>query len=141
MSRAHAGRTCSRTASSPSCETSACSIKITSMALPCTAATPRRRSSSWATWRWATCRRSHLGHLLREGRTIDRLDLSRAGGLFGGPYLWFNYITRLLVQETALLILDYNRHAVPLDRLACSPDAIRREFPILAGRPAQDRPG
>ena len=58
-------------------------------------------------------RRSHLGHLLREGRTIDRLDLSRSGGLFGGPYLWFNYITRMLVQETALLILDYNRHAVP----------------------------
>ena len=47
-------------------------------------------------------RRSHLGHLLREGRTIDRLDLSRSGGLFGGPYLWFNYITRMLVQETAL---------------------------------------
>ena len=68
-------------------------------------------------------RRSHLGHLLREGRTIDRLDLSRSGGLFGGPYLWFNYITRMLVQETALLILDYNRHAVPLDRLACSPRA------------------
>ena len=73
-------------------------------------------------------RRSHLGHLLRESRSIDRLDLSRAGGLFGGPYLWFNYITRMLVQETALLILDYNRHAVPVDRLACSPDAIRREF-------------
>ncbi len=73
-------------------------------------------------------RRSHLGHLLRESRTIDRLDLSRAGGLFGGPYLWFNYITRMLVQETALLILDYNRHAVPVDRLACSPDAIRRKF-------------
>ena len=30
-------------------------------------------------------RRSHLGHLLRESRTIDRLDLSRSGGLFGGP--------------------------------------------------------
>ena len=92
------------------------------MALPCTAATPRRRSNCWATWPWAISRRSHLGHLLREGRPIDRLDLSRSGGLFGGPYLWFNYITRLLVQETALLILDYNRHAVPLDRLACSPD-------------------
>ncbi len=73
-------------------------------------------------------RRSHLGHLLREGRTIDRLDLSRSGGLFGGPYLWFNYITRLLVQETALLLLDYNRHAVPLDRLACSPPGVRRRF-------------
>ena len=59
---------------------------------------------------------------------IDRLDLSRSGGLFGGPYLWFNYITRLLVQETALLLLDYNRHAVPLDRLACSPPAVRRRF-------------
>ena len=80
-------------------------------------------------------RRSHLGHLLREGRTIDRLDLSRSGGLFGGAYLWFNYITRMLVQETALLILDYNRHAVPLDRLACSPDAVRRAFQSwLAGR-------
>ncbi len=73
-------------------------------------------------------RRSHLGHLLREGRTIDRLDLSRSGGLFGGPYLWFNYITRMLVQETALLILDYNRHAVPVDRLACSPGLVRRRF-------------
>jgi hypothetical protein len=73
-------------------------------------------------------RRSHLGHLLREGRTIDRLDLSRSGGLFGGPYLWFNYITRMLVQETAILLLDYNRHAIPLDRLACSPPATRRRF-------------
>jgi hypothetical protein len=73
-------------------------------------------------------RRSHLGHLLRESRTIDRLDLSRSGGLFGGAYLWFNYITRLLVQETALLILEYNRHAVPLDRLACSPEPLRRAF-------------
>jgi hypothetical protein len=73
-------------------------------------------------------RRSHLGHLLREGRTIDRLDLSRSGGLLGGPYLWFNYITRMLVQETAILLLDYNRHAIPLDRLACSPPATRRRF-------------
>ena len=85
-------------------------------------------------------RRSHLGHLLREGRTIDRLDLSRAGGLFGGPYLWFNYITRMLVQETALLLLDYNRHAIPLDRLACSPPVGTREVPDLAGGPAEDRP-
>jgi hypothetical protein len=80
-------------------------------------------------------RRSHLGHLLRESRTLDRLDLSRSGGLFGGPYLWFNYITRMLVQETAILILDYNRNAVPLDRLACSPDAVRHKFRCwLAGR-------
>ncbi len=33
------------------------------------------------------------------------------------------------------MILDYNRHAVPLDRLACSPDPVRRAFQTwLAGR-------
>src|SRR5262249_43493037 len=73
-------------------------------------------------------RRSHLRHLLRESRMLDRLDLSRSGGLLGGPYLWFNYITRMLVQETAILILDYNRHAIPMDRLACSPESDRHEF-------------
>ena len=80
-------------------------------------------------------RRSHLGHLLREGRVLDRLDLNRAGRLLGGPYLWFNYITRMLVQETAILLLDYNRHAIPLDRLACSAPESRQAFANwLAGR-------
>src|SRR5208337_3903889 len=73
-------------------------------------------------------RRSHLGHLLREGRVLDRLDLNRAGQLLGGPYLWFNYITRMIVQETAILLLDYNRNAIPLDRLACSAPESRRAF-------------
>jgi len=73
-------------------------------------------------------RRSHLGHLLREGRVLDRLDLNRAGRLLGGPYLWFNYITRMIVQETAILLLDYNRHAIPLDRLACSAPESRQSF-------------
>ncbi len=73
-------------------------------------------------------RRSHLDHLLHESRSLDRLDLSRSGGVLGGAYLWFNYITRMLVQETAILILDYNRHAVPLDRLACSPESVRCAF-------------
>jgi hypothetical protein len=73
-------------------------------------------------------RRSHLGHLLREGRVLDRLDLNRAGRLLGGPYLWFNYITRMIVQETAILLLDYNRHAIPIDRLACSTRESRLTF-------------
>jgi hypothetical protein len=76
----------------------------------------------------ANLRRSHLGHLLREGRALDRLDLSRAGRLIGGPHLWFNYITRMIVQETAILLLDYNRHAIPLDRLACSSTESRQAF-------------
>ena len=73
-------------------------------------------------------RRSHLGHLLREGRALDRLDLNRAGRLFGGPYLWFTYITRMIVQETAILLLDYNKHAIPFDRLSCSSRESRLAF-------------
>lgn len=80
-------------------------------------------------------RRSDLRHFLRDGRTLGRLDLSRAGGLFGGPHLWFDYITRSLIQETALLLLDYNRHAVPLERLACATPEQRLDFQKwLAGR-------
>lgn len=80
-------------------------------------------------------RRSDLRHFLRDGRTLGRLDLSRAGGVFGGPHLWFDYITRSLIQETALLLLDYNRNAVPLERLACAPARQRLAFQKwLAGR-------
>ncbi len=84
-------------------------------------------------------RRSHLGHLLREGRVLDRLDLNRAGRLLGGPYLWFNYITRMIVQETAILLLDYNRHAIPIDRLACSRTRVAAGLRELAGQAAEDR--
>lgn len=73
-------------------------------------------------------RRSHLGHLLREGRALDRLDLNRAGQLLGGPHLWFTYITRMIARETAMLLLDYNRHAIPAERLACSSPRTRRDF-------------
>jgi len=76
----------------------------------------------------ANLRRSRLDSVLREGRSLSRLDLSRAGGLLGGPYLWFNYITRIIVQETAVLLLDFNAHAVPLDRLASSSPERRRAF-------------
>ena len=34
----------------------------------------------------------------------------------------------MIVQETAILILDYNRHAIPLDRLACCPPKARLAF-------------
>jgi hypothetical protein len=53
-------------------------------------------------------------------KRLRRLDLSRDQGL-GGPYLWFNFITRTIAQRTAEIILEYNRHACPLadrDRLS-----------------------
>lgn len=72
---------------------------------------------------------SNLPYFLKGRRRLDRLDLNRAAAsLFGGPYLWFDYITRMIVQETAKLLIDYNRHAVPLDRLACSPESVRARY-------------
>ncbi len=72
---------------------------------------------------------SHLNYFLKQRKKLEKLDLNRsAASLFGGPYLWFDYITRLIVQETAKLLIDYNRHAIPLERLACSPRADRERY-------------
>ncbi len=79
-------------------------------------------------------RRSRIESAPGEDRALGRLDLSRAGGLLGGPYLWFNYVTRIIVQETAILLLDYNAHAAPQERLACSPPDRRRAFQEWLGR-------
>lgn len=74
-------------------------------------------------------RRRNLEHSLNDAKRLRSLDLGRsAGGLLGGPYLWFNYITRMITQETAKLLMDYNRHAIPLDQLASSPRYVRRRY-------------
>ena len=93
---------------------------------------------------------SDISEFRRSRRRLDRLDLNRAAAsLFGGPYLWFDYITRMIVQETAKLLIDYNTHAIPIDRLAISPEATRTRYrtwlaapagrPDRAGRPAGSR--
>ncbi|QDU60634.1 hypothetical protein Pan216_14810 [Planctomycetes bacterium Pan216] len=64
----------------------------------------------------------------RDERRLLALDLGRAGSLFGGPYLWFNYITRMIAQHTAKLLVDYNRQALPLDRLQCAAPRVRRKY-------------
>lgn len=65
----------------------------------------------------------------RETRQLRAIDLARSGGiLFGGPHLWFNYITRIITEETAKLLRDYNRHAVPLARLPSAPKVVRERY-------------
>ena len=73
-------------------------------------------------------RQSNLSHALRESKRLESLDLGRTGTVFGGPYLWFNYIMQMITQETAKLLLDYNRHAIPLQRLACATRHTREEY-------------
>ncbi len=66
--------------------------------------------------------RTDASSLTNNRKQIRRLDLTQAGGVFGGPYLWFLYLTRSITQSTSDLILDYNRHA---SRLADSPILIK----------------
>lgn len=76
----------------------------------------------------ANLRRSNIADLL-DGRRLRALDLSRSSGsLFGGPYMWFNYMTRIITEETAKRIIDFNRHAIPLSRLACAPAETRDRY-------------
>ena len=77
----------------------------------------------------ADLRQRDFGRSASEARQLRSLDVARgAGVLFGGPYLWFNYMTRIITEETAKLLRDYNRHAIPLARLASAPTEIREEY-------------
>ena len=51
-----------------------------------------------------------------EIKALESLDLSTHRSLFG-PYMWFSLITQSVSQNTAQLLLEYNRFAVPLDEL------------------------
>ena len=53
----------------------------------------------------------------RDERQLLRLDLLRKRTMFGGPYLWFSFISKAVTQDVARLIVDYNRHAIPLAEL------------------------
>jgi hypothetical protein len=69
-------------------------------------------------------------------KVLDRLDLNRDRvPILGGPLVWFNYITRRIVHETARLQIEYNLNAVPLDRLPSeSAESRERYRGWLAGR-------
>ncbi len=64
----------------------------------------------------------------RERRRLQLLDLDRQKSLWGGPYLWFNFISRSIAHSVACLLVDYNRHAVPLVELPLVADQERRRY-------------
>lgn len=74
-------------------------------------------------------RMSNLMLVKQIHRKLESLDDGRSRGkLLGGPFLWFHFITRMITQHTARLLIDYNRHAVPLDRLRCTSQVVRGDF-------------
>lgn len=54
----------------------------------------------------------------RDAKELSKLDLDRQNQLLGGPYLWFNFISRAIAHEVARHIVEYNRNAIPLAELA-----------------------
>ncbi len=59
---------------------------------------------------------------------LQALDLERQKSLIGGPYLWFNLITRAVAHSVAGLLVEYNRHAIPLAELDGFPEAQRAAY-------------
>jgi hypothetical protein len=64
----------------------------------------------------------------KQVKALRFLDLERQKALFGGPYLWFNFISRAVAHNVACLLVDYNRHAIPLDELSLAPEDVRRRY-------------
>jgi hypothetical protein len=59
-------------------------------------------------------RAERLGTTKEDRKRLGELDLARERGGLRGPHLWFRSITHTVAQWTAKLIVDYNRHAIPL---------------------------
>lgn len=80
-------------------------------------------------------REARLGYRRRRRKRLRRLDLATTRSWLRGPYLWFHFISRSLAQQTARLVVDYNAHALPLDRAATAdPEQIRRYLGWLSRR-------
>ncbi|MCA9070536.1 MAG: hypothetical protein KDA84_16505, partial [Planctomycetaceae bacterium] len=45
----------------------------------------------------------------KDLKKLHTLDLVRQKSLFGGPYLWFNFIARSIAHSTANLLIDYSQ--------------------------------
>ncbi|MHC4181509.1 MAG: hypothetical protein ACYSWU_28770, partial [Planctomycetota bacterium] len=73
-------------------------------------------------------RETRLGYGRRRRKRLRRLDLANARVSLRGPYLWFHFISRSLAQQTAKLVVDYNAHALPLDRAATADDREVRRY-------------
>ncbi len=71
----------------------------------------------------------------KDRKKLERVDLARARSLIGGPYIWFNLISRSLMEQTAKLLMEYNRFALPkAESKHSSAHALERFRHWLAGR-------
>ena len=64
----------------------------------------------------------------RFEKSIQTLDLVRQKSLIGGPYIWFNFITRSVAHSVAHYIVEYNQKAIPLDELPLSTEEQKSRY-------------
>ncbi|MEZ5989125.1 MAG: hypothetical protein R3F30_08385 [Planctomycetota bacterium] len=90
-------------------------------------------------------RHEHLSVGKAEERRLARLDLA-SGGLFSGPFLWFDLLMHAIGLQVSRLVSSFNLHLVPLrDRPTASEDelarhdALLREDPSLRSEPLPGR--
>ncbi|MHC4953023.1 MAG: hypothetical protein ACYTGZ_03975 [Planctomycetota bacterium] len=58
-----------------------------------------------------------------DQRALVKLDLDQSRGFLRGPYVWFSLTCQAMAHGVARLIVDYNRHCLPLDqRRESTPD-------------------
>ena len=80
-------------------------------------------------------RENRLQYTRRQRKRLRRLDLANSRVWLRGPYLWFHFVSRSLSQQTAKLVVDYNGHALTLNRATGAAEAeIRRHIAWLARR-------
>ena len=91
-------------------------------------------------------RHEHLGISSRDVRKLGRLDLE-AGGIFSGPFLWFDLMTHAVALKVSRLCSTYNLHLVAKSKWkGASEDAKKKHMDLLRERcdveaePAKDRP-
>jgi len=62
-------------------------------------------------------------YTLRRQRDLIKLDLDQSRVFLRGPYFWFSLTCQAVAHGVARLIVDYNRHCLPLDQLeAATPE-------------------
>ncbi|MFI5402243.1 MAG: hypothetical protein ACHQ1G_04845, partial [Planctomycetota bacterium] len=61
----------------------------------------------------------------RDLKLLMKLDLDRPTSLLKGPYFWFRLMCRAVAHGVARLVVDYNRHALPLPQLLAATEEER----------------
>lgn len=64
----------------------------------------------------------------KDLKKLHSLDLIRQKSLFGGPYIWFNFVSRSIAHSVANLLIDYSQNAVPLNELPNLSESERQKY-------------